>query len=87
MIMEASTLKAGTKLIKADGARDAIVSVTQTSYFGKVYNLKPAATNRVANILIAQGFLVGSSRFQNEDVDYINRILLGRGIPKSVLPR
>jgi len=86
-IVEARTLKAGAKLIKVDGSRDPIVSVTQTSYVGKAYNLKPAATNRVANILIAQGFLVGSSRFQNEDVDYINRIILGRAIPKSVIPQ
>lgn len=86
-MVEARTLKAGTKLVKADGSRDPIVSVTQTSYVGKVYNLKPAATNRVANILIAQGFLVGSSRFQNEDVDYVNRILLGRAIPTYVIPR
>ncbi len=86
-MVEARTLKAGTKLVKADGSRDPIVSVTQTSYFGKVYNLKPTATNRVANIIIAQGFLVGSSRFQNEDVDYINRIILGRSIPRSVVPR
>jgi len=86
-LVEARTLKAGTKLIKADGSRDAIVSVTQTPYFGKAYNLRPVATNRVANILIAQGFLVGSSRFQNEDVDYINRIILGRAIPRAVIPR
>jgi hypothetical protein len=86
-LVEARTLKVGTKLIKADGSRDAIVSVTQTPYFGKAYNLKPEATNRVANILIAQGFLVGSSRFQNEDVDYINRIILGRAVPKSVIPQ
>ncbi len=86
-LVEARTLKAGTKLIKADGSRDPIVSVTQTSYFGKAYTLKPVATNRVANILIAQGFLVGSSRFQNEDADYLNRIILGRAIPKSVIPR
>jgi hypothetical protein len=86
-IVEARTLKVGAKLIKADGSRDAIVSVTETPYVGKAYSLKPTATNRVANILIAQGFLVGSSRFQNEDVDYINRIILGRAIPKSVIPR
>jgi hypothetical protein len=86
-IVEARTLKPGTRLIKADGSRDPIVSVTQTSYVGKVYNLAPTATNRVANILIAQGFLVGSSRYQNEDVDYINRIILGRAIPRSVLPQ
>jgi Pretoxin HINT domain len=86
-IMEAQSLKAGQRLIKADGTRDTIVSIEKTSHFGKVYNLKPAATNRVANILVAQGFLVGSSRYQNEDVDFMNRIILGRAVPKSVIPQ
>ena len=86
-IMEARSLKAGQSLIKADGTRDQIVSVEKTSYFGKVYNLKPEATNRVSNLLIAQGFLVGSSRYQNEDVDFMNRIILGRAVPKSVIPQ
>ncbi len=86
-LVEARTLKVGNELIKADGTRDPIVSVTQMPYFGKAYNLKPVATNRVANLLIAQGFLVGSSRYQNEDVDYMNRIILGRSIPKFVIPQ
>jgi hypothetical protein len=86
-IVQAQTLKVGRKLIKADGTRDAIVSITKTTHFGKVYNLKPNSTSRVANILVAQGFLVGSSRFQNEDVDFINRIILGRGIPQDVVPQ
>jgi hypothetical protein len=86
-IVEARSLKAGDKLIKADGTRDPITSVEKTTHFGKVYNLKPTATNKVANILIAQGFLVGSSRFQNEDVDFMNRILLGRSIPQHVIPQ
>jgi hypothetical protein len=86
-ILEARSLKAGQSLIKADGTRDPIVSVEKTTHFGKVYNLKPAATNRVANILIAQGFLVGSSRYQNEDVDFMNRIILGRAVPKAVIPQ
>jgi hypothetical protein len=86
-IVQAQSIKVGNRLIKPDGTRDEVVSVTQTDYFGKVYNLKPASTNRVANILIAQGFLVGSSRFQNDDVDFINRIILGRGIPAHVIPR
>jgi hypothetical protein len=86
-IVQASSLKAGNHLLKADGTRDEVVSVTRSDYFGKVYNLKPVSTNRVANILIAQGFLVGSSRFQNDDVDFINRIILTHGIPGDVIPR
>jgi len=86
-IVQAQSIKVGNRLIKPDGTRDEVVSVTKTDYFGKVYNIKPASTNRVANILIAQGFLVGSSRFQNDDVDFINRIILGRGIPANVIPQ
>jgi len=86
-IVQASSIKAGNHLLRADGSRDEVVSVTRSDYFGKVYNLAPVSTNRVANILIAQGFLVGSSRFQNDDVDLINRIILGRGIPRDVIPR
>jgi len=86
-IVEARTLKPGQQLIKADGTFDRITSVDKTTHFGKVYNLKPAATNHVANILIAQGFLVGSSRFQNEDVDFMNRIILDRAIPAHVIPQ
>jgi hypothetical protein len=86
-IVQASSIKVGNRLIKPDGTRDEVVSVTKGDYFGKVYNLKPASTNRVANILIAQGFLVGSSRFQNDDVDFINRIILGHGIPQDLIPR
>jgi len=86
-IVEAQSLKVGHNLLKPDGSKDPIVSVTQTIHTGKVYNLKPTSTNRVSNILIAQGFLVGSSRFQNEDVDYMNRIIIGRGFPKDVIPQ
>ena len=86
-VVEARSLKAGDQLIKANGAHDRIVSVTKTTHLGKVYNIKPRSTNRVSNILIAQGYLVGSSRYQNEDVDYINRIILGRSMPAHVIPR
>jgi hypothetical protein len=86
-IVQALSIKPGHHLIKADGTRDEVVSVTQTTHEGKVYNLKPVSTNRVSNILVAQGFLVGSSRFQNDDVDFINRIILGTSIPKDVIPQ
>ena len=86
-IVQAQSVKVGNQLIKPDGTRDTVISVTQADYFGRVYNIKPASTNRVSNILIAQGFLVGSSRYQNDDVDLINRIILGHGIPANVIPQ
>src|SRR6185436_19957410 len=53
-VVEAASLKVGDKLIKADGSRDRIVSINKTTHFGKVYNIKPRSTSRVANILVAQ---------------------------------
>jgi hypothetical protein len=86
-IVKAEKLIIGDELLKADGTPDMITEIEKTVHFGKVYNIKPASTVPVANILIAQGYLVGSARFQNDDIDYMNRVLLFRGVPDDVMPR
>jgi len=86
-LVQAQTLQAGDELLRQDGTPDAIVSVEKSTHFGKVYNLKPEARDQVSNILVAQGYLVGSARFQNDDIGYMNRVLLFRGVPEDVLPR
>jgi hypothetical protein len=86
-LVKAETLTTRDQLIKADGKLDPIVHVEKTTFFGKVYNIKPMSEDLVSNVLIAQGFLVGSARFQNDDVEYMNRTLLYRGIPDEVMPR
>ena len=85
-LVQAQRLKIGEELLKADGTPDVITSIEKTTHFGKVYNIKPESREHVANILIAQGYLVGSARFQNDDVGYMNRVLLFRGVPESVMP-
>jgi hypothetical protein len=86
-LVQAQKLIEGDELLKADGTPDMIVSIEKTTHFGKVYNIKPASTVPVANILIAQGYLVGSARFQNDDISYMNRVLLFRGVPDDVMPQ
>jgi hypothetical protein len=86
-LVKAESLAAGDELLHADGTPDPIVAVEKTKFFGKVYNIKPVSTEPVANILIAQGYLVGSARFQNDDVGYMNRILLFRGVPDDIMPK
>jgi hypothetical protein len=85
-IVQAQTLKVGDELVKADGTLDPIVDIQRTPYFGKVYNIAPVSTDLVSNILVAQGYLVGSVRFQNDEVRYINRIILYQGVPAEVIP-
>ncbi|MFE8602494.1 hypothetical protein [Archangium violaceum] len=71
--MTAQTLKVGDALLKADGTQDPIVDIQRTQYFGKVYNLRPDSSARISNVLVAKGYLVGSSLFQNDEVGYFNR--------------
>lgn len=80
-MVQAKTLKVGDELVRADGSRDAIVSIERVKHFGKVYNIRPVSEDLVSNVLVAQGFLVGSSRFQNDDVGYMNRIILYNNVP------
>ena len=86
-LVKAEKLATGDELLRADGTPDRIEKIAKTTEFGKVYNLKPVSREPVANILIAQGYLVGSGRFQNDDVGYMNRVLLYRGVPDDVLPK
>ncbi len=75
-LVRAETLKVGDELLKQDGTPDPIVSATQSQHYGKVYNLRPDAPERLSHVLVAEGYLVGSSLFQNDEVGYINRRLL-----------
>lgn len=86
-LVKAEKLTTADELLRADGTPDPITSVEKTSFFGKVYNIKPMSPDPVANLLIAQGYLVGSARFQNDDVGYMNRILLFRAVPEHVMPK
>lgn len=85
-MVTAASLHVGDKLIRESGGTDSIVDIDRTTHFGKVYNIKPATNDLVSNVLVAQGYLVGSARYQNDDVGYINRVILGRAIPRDVLP-
>ena len=84
-LVQAQTLKVGDELVKKDGTFDTIVSAIKTEHFGKVYNLRPETDDRISNILVAEGYLVGSSLFQNDDVGYMNRIIL-HSVPRTLIP-
>lgn len=86
-LVKAEKLREGDEILKADGTKDPIVHVEKTNFFGKVYNLKPTSPEHIRNVLIAQGFLVGSARFQNDDIKYMNRALLFHTVPDSVMPK
>jgi hypothetical protein len=82
----AEALQVEDELVRVDGTLDPIVKIVKANHFGKVYNLRPDSSDLVENILVAQGYLVGSAQYQNDYVNYINRVILSHTVPASVLP-
>lgn len=76
----------GESLVKQDGQADEILSIQEQTWIGRVYNLKPTTTDLTSNILIAQGYLNGSGRFQSEYVEELNRVLIRNNVPDALIP-
>jgi hypothetical protein len=87
VMKRAEDLVVGESLVRDNGASDPVVSMSSTTEFTKVYNLQPTTTDLTSNILVAQGYLSGSVRYQNEYIKYLNRVLLRHNIPSSVIAR
>jgi hypothetical protein len=77
----------GEQLVRQDGSFDQIVSIEQRSWYGKVYNLRPVSKDLTSNILVAEGYLNGSARFQSEYVEELNRLILRNNVPDDVIPQ
>ncbi|MBJ6761648.1 hypothetical protein JGU66_12805 [Myxococcaceae bacterium JPH2] len=76
----------GERLVRQDGTPDEIVSIQGESWFGKAYNLRPTSTDLTSNILVAEGYLNGSARFQSEYVEELNRLILRTNVPDALIP-
>jgi hypothetical protein len=84
VMREARTFTASDGLIRSDGEIDPIADIRTESYFGRVYNVAPATNSLLGNIVVAQGFLSGSSWYQNEGASELNRQML-RAVPAEAL--
>lgn len=87
VVKTADKFKVGDSLVHYLNGLDPIVSIKKEGYFGKVYNLAPNTRLPLSNILVAQGYLNGSSYFQNDGVDLQNRKLLRRSVPDQLVNR
>jgi hypothetical protein len=81
LMKEAGDFKVGDRLVQVDGQTDAIVAISEKEYFGRVFNIQPEADSEPGQIVVAQGFLSGSSWYQNDGYDFINRLILRRNVP------
>jgi hypothetical protein len=87
VMRQAQTLVVGDSLVRDNGASDPVVSISRSDEMTKVYNLRPTTTDLTSNVLVAQGYLSGSARYQNEYLKYLNRVLFRRNIPVDTIPR
>lgn len=83
-IREAGTFAVGDALVTLDGELEPIRSIHIEPFFGRVYNLAPRSASLLGNVVIANGFLSGSSWYQNDGVDNLNRKLLRRRVPREI---
>lgn len=82
----ADELQDGDDLVQEDGSLDPIASIERTTMTTKVYNLRPVTTDLISNILVAQGYMTGSARYQSEFTEYLNRLLWRRKVPMELIP-
>lgn len=85
-IKKANDFLVGESLVKQDGQPDEIMSIEAETWTGRVYNLKPVTTDLTSNILVAQGYLNGSGRFQSEYIEELNRVLIRHNVPDALIP-
>lgn len=83
LVVKAKNLRVGDRLMTAAGQSTRIVSLEQRMYHGAVWNVQPRSRNQSENILVAEGFLTGSVRFQNEWADDLFRISLRHELDAS----
>jgi hypothetical protein len=80
MMRDAQSLEVGDSLVRKDGSSDRIIKIEKAQYVGKVYNLDPTTLDYASNIVVAQGFLSGSRRYQGPYRDMINSVILRRAL-------
>jgi hypothetical protein len=80
LLKEANNIEVGESLIRVDGSLDRVTTIERGKYKGKVYNLRPKTTEKIGNIIIAEGYLSGSSWYQNEGYDEMNKIIFRSSI-------
>lgn len=84
-VREADSFEVGDGLVRVDGTVDAIESIEVEPFHGRVYNLAPATRSLMGNVLVANGFLSGSSWYQNEGIARLNSSVFRAQLPATIL--
>jgi len=83
-LLPASRVEVGQSLATVEGATR-VVHVQRVPYDGLVWNIKPVKAEPKANVNVAEGFLTGSIRYQNEWASDAARLLLRQSLDVAAL--
>ena len=72
-MIKASSLLAGDRLLTVDGP-ETVSAIDEVPYDGEVWNVRPISDSTLANTNIAEGFVTGSVRYQNEWANRLSRL-------------
>ncbi len=75
MMVPAQALAVGDALMTTEGDLTSIVSISKRTFSGTVWNLRPTSTKKEENVLVVNGVLTGSIRFQNQWKVDVGRLL------------
>jgi hypothetical protein len=76
IIVKARDIAVGSSLLGADGEPSKVIARKTMPYQGEVWNVRPASTNKQENILIVEGLLTGSHRFQSQWSEELTRLFM-----------
>lgn len=84
-MQSASLFKVGDSLVTQTGTLDPIVRIDVEPYFGKVYNVAPSSADGTTNVIVAEGYLNGSHKFQTGELrDYAGFRLRRPALPAGL---
>lgn len=87
MMHQAQDFKVGESLVLLGGVKDEIVSITQSKYYGKVYNVFVKSADLHKNIVVTNGYLNGTAMYQNEAAKHMNTKIFRNSLIRGVFSK
>lgn len=86
-MQEARAFKVNDNFVRLGGRLDKIVSIDQSDYYGKVYNVFVNSNELKKNVIVINDYLSGTAFYQNEGAQYMNRELFRNNLTRGAFDK
>ncbi len=83
----ASDFKVNESLTLLGGRHDQIISIDQSDYYGKVYNVFVKSNDLKKNVVVINNYLSGTAFYQNDGAKDMNRQLFRNNLTRGVFEK